>query len=223
MAVPHASFTLHHIFNLMLLLPLISSISRCFSTGRIYSEPDPCWLACLDRGMWLFSIKSTQKCILLLSSHALCTLQGKGPDPGWFWAHKRSSKGSVFHRIKSSAAFLAGGAEQFLPRDSPRQSYQTGSRAPFPPKGAGRSRGRGAYCQARREGRRVGYTSCLPFRDVIQCKKHFVLPDPPSSAGEGRKTWEDSPFSAREDTSASSPESGISLNPGGLRWALLWT
>lgn len=139
MAAPNASFTLHHIFNLMLFLPLISSIFRCFSTGRIYSEPDPCWLACLDRGIWLFSIKSTQKCVLLCSSHVLHRLQGKGPDPGWFWAHKHNSKCSVFLRIKSSAAILAGGVEQFLACNSPSDRIRL-DREAFPQKTQGEAK-----------------------------------------------------------------------------------
>lgn len=37
MVDPNASFTLHHFVSLMLFLSLISSISKRFSTGRIYS------------------------------------------------------------------------------------------------------------------------------------------------------------------------------------------
>lgn len=106
MVARNASFTLHHIFNLMLFLPLISSISRCFSTDRIYSEPDPCWLALLDRYMWLFRAKSTQKYVFLCSSHVLHPFQGRGPDPGWF------SKGSAFLKIKRPKVFLARGVNQ---------------------------------------------------------------------------------------------------------------
>lgn len=54
-----------------------------------------------------------------------------------------------------------------------------------------------------KEGRRGAYISYLPSRDVIYCKKHCVLPDPSSSAGNERKMWEDGPFSAREDDFAS--------------------
>lgn len=132
-----------------------------------------------------------QKRVLLRSSRVLPTVQGKGSDAWRLWARRRSSQGSVFLEIKSTAAFLAGEAEQFPPGDGPQQFYQTGLSENFPLKDTGRSKVTGFGISGRKE------------RGIQQL--------PPFQAMKGKCGR-----IARDDAFASWPQSCISLNPGGL-------
>lgn len=132
-----------------------------------------------------------QKCVLLRSSRVLPTLQGKGSDAWRLWARRRSSQGSVFLEIKSTAAFLAGEAEQFPPGDGPQQFYQTGLSETFPLKDTGRSKVTGFGISGRKE---TEIQQLPPFQ--------------PMKGKRGRI--------ARDDAFASWPQSCISLSPGGL-------